>query len=269
MTKGDDGKEIPEYQASHILIRSEPSTETLAELEKKTTEFRNDAEKIGFKEAAGDYGLTVTESKPFSKGNQVPGVGQNQSLNDFAFSAKMGEISDVVSGRTDFIVCQLSRRIPAGYSPFADVKDRLEKQALRDKRVEMAHKHGEELALALSQGKTFEEVAALAGKQIQETDFINRFQFIPKIGSDPDFLGAAFNLSSSNPISRAVESRTGTYLLKYVDHQYPDTSAFTPVSDSLTTKMLQTKQNDIWSKWLNSLKQKAQIEDYRSLYYGS
>ena len=267
--KGDDGLEKPEYQASHILIKTEPSSETLAQIELKATNLRNDAEKLGFKEAAEDYGLTLTESKPFAKGNQVPGVGQNQSLNDFAFEGKIGEMSDVVPGRSAFFVCQINRRTPAGFTPYAEARERIEKQVLREKRVEMAHKRGEELITQHAKGRSFEDIAAMAGKQIQDSEYFNRFQFIPKIGSDPDFAGAAFRLSPSNPISKSVNARTGAYIMKYSDRQNPDTSAFAGMSDSLTTKMIQTKQNDTWTKWLNDIKQKAKIEDYRSFYYGS
>jgi parvulin-like peptidyl-prolyl isomerase len=267
--KDDKGVEKPEYQASHILIKMEPSPETLAKLEQKSNNFRLDAEKLGFGEAAKEYGITVTESKPFVKGNQVPGIGANQALNDFAFAGKPGEITDVISGRNGFYVCKINRRIPAGITPFADVKPRIETQVLREKRVELAHQRGDQLALEFEKGKSFDEVAGLSGKPIFETDFVNRSQFIPKIGSDPDFVGAAFKLSPSNPVSRVVKSKTGAYIIQYVDRLMADSSVFVAASDSLVNGMIESKRKDSWSKWLSSIKQKAKIEDYRNVYYGS
>jgi len=268
-TKDDKGVEKPEYQASHILIRSEPSAATLANLEQKANTFKIDAEKLGFKEAAQEYGLTVSETKPFTKGSQVPGIGQYQDLNNFAFDGKIGEISEVTSARNGYYISHINRRIPAGITPFAEVKERIDAQLLREKHAEMAHKRGGELAGELSKGKTFNDIAAMAGKPIQETDYFSRTQFVPKIGSDPDFIGASFSLSPSNIYSKAVKARTGAYLIQYADKQSADMSGFTAVSDSLVNSMADSRNKDLWNKWLNSLKQNAKIEDYRSSYYGS
>ncbi len=268
-TKDDKGVEKPEYQASHILITAQPSEATLGLVEQKANNFRIDAEKIGYKEAAQEYGLTINETKPFIKGAQVPGVGQNQELNNFAFGGKVGEVSDAVTARTGFYVCRINRRIPEGITPFADVKDQIQTQVLREKRAELAHQRGEELAAELARGKSFDDVAAMDGKPIQEADYFNRTQFVPKIGSDADFIGAAFNLSPSNPVSKVVKSRTGAYLIKYVDKLSADTLQFAAMSDSLLQSLVDSRSRDIWNKWLNALKQKAKIEDYRSSYYGS
>lgn len=266
-TKDAGGVDKPEYQASHILIKVEPSTETLTQLEQTAANFRNDADKVGFKEAAQEFGLTVTDTKPFPAGATVPTVGSNEALNKFAFSEKIGTISDPISTRGAIFVLQIAKRTPAGYTPYADAKDRIEKMILREKRVEMAHKRGEELTRQT--GKSLEELSAQTGKPIMETDFFSRSQFVPKIGNDPDFTGAAFGLSHQNPMSKAVNARTGAYVIQFVDRQNADITSFTAISDSLTQEMATNKKRDTWSKWLNSLKQNAKIEDYRSAYYGS
>jgi parvulin-like peptidyl-prolyl isomerase len=263
------GQEKPEYQASHILILTQASTQTIADLEQKMNNLKLDAEKLGLKQAAQEYGLQVTEGKPFPKGQNVPGIGQNQDLNNFAFSGKSDELSDVITGRNGIYLCQIVRKIPAGISPYSEMKDRIQNIILREKRAEMAHMRGEALANQMSLGKSFEQTASEAGKPILETGFFSRSGFVPKVGSDADFIGAAFGLSPSKPYSKSVNSRTGSYILKYVDRQAADTSQFIAHSDSLTTDLFNTKRKDIWNKWMNSLKQNAKIEDYRNLYYGS
>jgi parvulin-like peptidyl-prolyl isomerase len=269
MTKGPDGKEKPEYQASHILIKAEASNKTLADIEQKMNNLKADAETNGLKKAAEEYGLTMTESRPFPKGPSVPGVGQNQQLNDFAFKGKPGDISDVVSVRSGFFLIQIERRTPAGIAPYNDIKERLQSTILRERRVDLAHKRGEELVDQMSRGKTFQQIALETGKPILETGLFTRSQFVPKIGSDPDFIGAAFSLSPSKPYSKAVNSRTGSFILKFVEHQPMDANQFTVAADSLTNEMITSKRKDVWSRWISNLKQNAKIEDFRSTYYGS
>ncbi len=268
-TKGPDGTEKPEYQASHILIKTEASAQTLADLEQKANNLKADAETAGLSEAAKQMNLTVTEGRPFPKGQTVPTIGQDPKLNAFAFAGKPGDLSDVVNTRTAFFVCQLKKRTPAGYTPFDDAKERIKSMILREKRVDMAHKKGEQLQAEMAQGKTFDQIAAETGKPILTTDFFARTGFVPKVGSDPDFIGTAFGLSPSKPVSKAVQARTGTYFLRYIASQPADTTQFVAYADSLTTEMINTKKKDLWNKWLSSLKQNAKIEDFRSMYYGS
>ncbi len=257
-----------EYKASHILLKVETSPSTLASVEEKANNFIQDAVVYGFKESAEDFQLNVTESQPFSKGGYIPNLGSVPEISDFAYKAKIGDISDVASTGNAFIVCQLISRDPEGYAPFEDVRDRVERTLLFEKRVEEAQKQASKFRQQIADGKSFEDVAQLHGRQIEETDYFARFEFVPKVGSDPDFIGTAFSLSEDNPISRAVESRTGAYILKYVDRQPADTTLLAAQQDSLLQSTLEKERKEIWSKWVNSVKQDAEIEDYRSFYYG-
>jgi parvulin-like peptidyl-prolyl isomerase len=268
-TKDANGVEKPEYQASHILVKVEPSTETLAQLEQTANNFRNDAEKLGFKEAAQEFGLLATETKPFPAGTNVPTLGQNESVNKFAFSEKIGEITDPISSRNAIFVMQITKRTPAGYTPYDEAKTRVENAILREQRVALAHKRGEELAAQAAAGKSLEAISAETGKPILETDYFARSQFVAKVGSDPDFAGAAFGLSPQHPMSKSVNARTGAYIMQFIDRQNANLTSFAAISDSLTQEMTTNKKKDLWSKWLNALKQNAKIEDYRSTYYGS
>jgi peptidyl-prolyl cis-trans isomerase D len=268
-TKGPDGKEKPEYQASHILILTQASSQTVADLDQKMNNLKLDAEKMGLAQAASDYGLKVDTTRGFPKGTNVPPIGQNEQLNTFAFSGKPGEFSDVVPTRNALFLCQINRTTPAGYAPFNDVKDRIKNVVLREKRVELAQKRGQELADQMAHGKGFDEIAALSGKPVLETGFFSRLGPAGKAGYDQDFIGAAFGLSLSKPYSKAVTGRTGSYIIKFVDLKPANLALFTPYADSLTNDLSTTKRKDMWNRWVNSLKQTAKIEDFRSAYYGS
>jgi hypothetical protein len=178
-------------------------------------------------------------------------------------------MSDPVMARNAVFVCQIARKIPPGLTPFSDVKDRIEKTVLREKRVQMTHEECAKLSNELSRGMTLDQLAQQQNKQVIESDYFTRIGFVPKIGSDPDFVGAAFDLSPSNAISKCVDSKSGAYILQYVDHMKPDTTGYGAKADSVTQETIKTKRRDFWNRWLASLKQKAQIDDYRSLYYGS
>ncbi len=266
----DDAADEPamEYKASHILLKVFASPSTLAAIEEKANGFVQDAVVYGFEESAEDFEMDIIKTGPFSKSGFIPKLGSVPEISDFAFDAKAGDISDVILARNSLIVCQLDERIPLGYSPFEEVRDRVERTLLSQKQIEEAQKHAAGLRQNIEDGKSFEDMAASDGKQIEETDYFARYEFVPKIGSDPEFIGAAFSLSEDNPISRAVESRAGSYILKYVDRQAADTTLLAAQQDSLLQNTQDKERREIWSRWINSAKQNAEIEDYRSFYYG-
>lgn len=266
---GDSENEpIMEYRASHILLKVETSASTLATVEEKANYFIQDAVVYGFEESAEDFQLDIIETSPFAKGGLIRNLGSVPEINDFAFEAKTGDISNVFSTRNFFIVCQLKERNPGGYAPFEEVRDRIEPILLLQKQVEEARKHAANLLQEITDGRSFEDVAKSDGKQIEETDYFARFEFVIKVGSDPDFIGAAFSLTEDNQISRVAESRAGAYILKYVDRQLADTTQFAGQLDALVQSAQDDGRREIWSKWINSVKRNAKIEDYRSFYYG-
>jgi parvulin-like peptidyl-prolyl isomerase len=266
---GDVGDEpAMEYKASHILLKVFASPSTLAAIEERANGFVQDAVVYGFEESAEDFQMDIIKIEPFSKSGFIPKLGNVPAISDFAFDAKAGDISDVILARNSLIVCQLDKRIPPGYSPLEEVRDRVEQALLSQKQIEEAQKHAAGLRQDIEDGKSFEDMAASDGKQIEETDYFARYEFVPKIGSDPKFIGAAFSLSDDNPISKGVESRAGSYILKYVDRQTADTTLLAAQQDSLLQSTQDKERREIWSRWINSAKQNAEIEDYRSFYYG-
>ena len=257
-----------EYRASHILLKVEPSQATLAGVQEKANNFIQDAVVYGFQESAQAFDLPVSETKPFAENSYMPEFGSAPAISQFAFAGKVGDISEPITVKGTIVVCQLKDRMPEGYRPFEEVKDGIERAITGEREVEKAMAHATELASKMAGGESFEKTAEEDKRQIQETDYFARSGFIPKIGADPEFIGRAFSLSDSKPLSGAVKSRSGAYLLEFLGRQEPDTLEFAAQKDSLMQTTLDKERQDIWRKWVASLRSEAHIEDYRSFYYG-
>ncbi len=262
-----EGENI-EYRASHILLKVEASPRTISELEDKMNLFALQAEKLGFRAAADEFGLTVSDTKPFGRGAPIPGVGKNDQANEFAFTAKPGEFTEVEATRNALSIYVLDKRLPAGYTPFEEVKDRIYESIRREMQAEEAYKLALKYVEEIRKGKSLDNIAKTAGKTIQEPDFFARHEFVPRVGSDPEFIGAAFRLSSENPVSSPVKSINGAYILQFAGFQSADIPKFDAASDSLTNDMISQKRRDVWNKWVSGARNKAEIKDYRSFYYG-
>jgi parvulin-like peptidyl-prolyl isomerase len=258
-----------EYRASHILIKVEMSNTTLAQLQAKADNFIKDALANGFAEAAEDFGLLVTQTDPFTNGAFNPNF-PTRDLSQFAFSAEPGEISEVITTRSDFMVALLDQINPESYSPLEEVRERLTATLKREKRIDMAYDYGLTLYETIKNGGTLNDIAENSEKTVLETEYFARHDFIKNgPGSDAAFIGAALRLSPENRYSPPVRSTSGAYIIEFIDFQPADTLQFTAKADSLTQDLRNTKRQEAWSKWVNTLMQEAQIEDYRSFYYGS
>ena len=262
------GEKKPEYKASHILFKVQTSPQTLANLETRLNEFIVAANDNGFTDAAAEFGFDVVETEKFNEGGQIPNLGQVQEISQFAFNAKSKEISKIITTRNSLVVCGLPEMVPASIPPFDDVKDRVTESYLLAKRIDAAYERTKELAADIEKGKTLNEIALIAGKQIQETDYFARHKFVARVGSDPAFIGAAFALSAENKNSKPIRARSGAYLIEFIDKQKADMSFYDTKADSLLQSEITTKRRNTWPQFVSSLKNKAEIVDYRSFYYG-
>ncbi|UCE65490.1 MAG: peptidylprolyl isomerase [Candidatus Zixiibacteriota bacterium] len=258
-----------EYQASHILVKVEISGTTLAQLQTKAENFIKNAREIGFEESAGDFGVAISQTEPFSEGGFIPGLGPVQELSDFAFYSDPGDISEVVSNRNAFIVAKLDRIVPESYTPLEEIRERIIQTLEREKRDNLAYESAVTLADEIESGKTLDDIAGATGRVVMEPDYFARHEFVQNVGSDAAYIGAAFRLSPENRYSGPVKSTGGAYILELVDFQPADTTQFLAHADSLTQELRVSKRQEAWSRWVNNLMKESEIEDYRSYYYGS
>ena len=268
--KDKDGKLEEQIQASHILLKTEASEKTRAEIRQKADAFREQAVQAGnFDSAADQNNLKVQTTNPFSAGAPIPGFGPNKELSDFAFAAKPDAISEVIDNNNTFIVATPGLKKPAGYLDFDEVKQRISAQIQRELVSDLTFAKGDSLyKLMADKHLTFEAMAKQAGLTVKETKLFARHDFVENIGSDPDFIGAAFNLTQKNPLSMPIKARTGCYLMELVERQEPDEAKYEAMADSLYQDALNKKRNETWSKWYREIYNKAEIKDYREEVFG-
>ena len=89
---------------------------------------------------------------------------------------------------------------------------------------------------------------------------------IPNVGNEPAVIGAA-KAGEIGTILPPVEGQRGSYLIKILSRTAIDTSAFNAQKSTLAAQLLQEKKQRVLSQWLEKLKETADIEDNRELFY--
>lgn len=269
--KNRAGENEEQLQASHILLKTEITETTIAKLKEKAGKFREQAFADGFDAAADNNSYEIEKTRPFPKGSvSIPGIGADMALADWTFNSEPDAISDIIDTRKAFLVCVPGEISPAGFLPFDEVKEKVRKNVRRDILNDKTYAKSDSLyQLTKTDNLNLANIAKNSGYNLKKTDFFARHEFVENVGSDPDFIGAAFNLSASNIISKPVKARTGCYLLEFVDIKAVSKDKYDAIADSLFTNSFNKKRQEIWNEWYRQIYSKAEIKDYREDVFGS
>jgi peptidyl-prolyl cis-trans isomerase D len=261
----EKGREI---KASHILLKTEISQETLDQLKLEAEEFADRAKKSDLDKAAQEQNLSVSQTGWFSKGGYIRGLGTNSEVDEFAFKNKIGNISPVIEIDQAFCVFQIKGRRPAGISPLEDVAGVIKQELLKTRADSLAYDEAQKIFAQIKAGKSLQKAAEDNNAVYAETEELSRNSLIPNLGSVPEFIGASFSLSPQNRLSPPIKTDQGTFIIELVSKTPINDSLFASAKDSLGSAVLQNKQSQVYQDWFAQLRKSAKIQDYRNREQG-
>jgi hypothetical protein len=90
--------------------------------------------------------------------------------------------------------------------------------------------------------------------------------FIPNIGKDDLFSNKVFS-TPAGKYSDVFKGSTAAFRVFVITKSEFNQANYESQKMSIKDRMLIQQQNDIWSSWLQGLEKKAEIKDYRNLYF--
>jgi peptidyl-prolyl cis-trans isomerase D len=259
--EGEKGREI---KASHILLKTEISQETLDQLKLEADEFADRAKKSDLDKAAQEQNLSVSQTGWFPKGGYIRSLGTNPEVDEFAFKNKIGTISPAIETDKGFCIFQIKGRRPAGISPLEDAAGVIKQELLKTRADSLAYDEAQKIFAQIKAGKSLQKAAEDNNAVYAETEELSRNSLIPNLGSVPEFIGASFSLNQQNRLSPPIKTDQGTFIIELVSKTPINDSLFTSAKDSLSSVVLQNKQSQIYQDWFAQLRKSAKIQDYRS-----
>lgn len=261
------GRDNRELKLAHISIKIEASSQTKNELYDRARDFAYNARETDFAHEAKQMAFEVKEAQILEKTAVIPGVGVNPAALRWAFDESVGAVSDPYSisgGSVVFHVAEIKR---AGVRPFDEVKESVRPLALRQKKIDKVKAMAAEVRQKLAAGDSLTKVTALnPAIAVQEIPSFTLGGSIPGIGRDPAFLGTVAALEEGQ-ISPAVQSTRGAFLVQLLSVSAFDSAGYKAQREVLKTRLLQEKRNRFLSDWLTMLKERADIDDRRDLFF--
>ncbi len=220
------------------------------------------AREDGFEAEANRRNLTfqeafATEGNPF-----ISGLGQSRVVMNYLMRSKANDVSDAIDMDSQFIVVEVTEVIPAGTRPMDDIRAQLETLVRNEKRKEMMLARVKEQ----TSGQTsLDAIASSTSRNVQVANDVRLSAFtLPGAGREPMIVGAVFSLAQGT-MSAPIAGESAIYLVEVVDRNMADPSAMSADErTAIRSRIEQTRNATFQQSWIEELKNKAKIEDFRT-----
>ena len=267
--KREKGEE--QIRARHILLKSAIGQQTIQTLLQQAKSLLETAKEEGLDTAVRivtNDSLDVQETAFFPRRDDgyIPQLGYLAGAASLAFDKDVGTFSEVLENDTGFFILHVAERKPAGIQSLDEATERIRSILSNDRRKEKARQQGQAMKVQLS-GKTFDDLPSKDREGVKTPDPFARQGFIPGVGQDFAFIGAAFRLTMPGQLSDLVEGDRGFYLIQLVEQQPIEETLFESEKESLYQQLIAQKQNQLYTDWLTHLKDNADIEDRMNSFF--
>ena len=210
---------------------------------------------------AAENKVPAKETEYFSQKDAIPEIGNNEKLRQTLFSMEREEPSEVVEAGGKFYVFQVKDKKPSVIPAFDEVKDKLREDTINFLANQMAKSGAEEYLKKLKEGKDWPVLAKESGLEIKTTEFLNRQDTIPQIGSSPELQEAAFGLSQKKRYADNVfQNDKGVFVIRWEGEQDIDRNKFEEEKKLYRDMLVRLKNQSLFKEWIEHLKSRAKIE---------
>ncbi|MBC8278571.1 MAG: SurA N-terminal domain-containing protein [FCB group bacterium] len=251
-----------------LQIKFLPSADTKDMIANKAAAYVDEIKENDFTRTAEAYGVVPDTSGYFMRdGSFVPGLGKVVSQAEWAFENPAGSTSEVYPLRNGWLVFKITGMAEERFSELEEVRDDIFEKIYIEKQAEAAWQACSEFTGSLADRKSWADEAELRGYEVQTTEHEFRYgDFIKNVGRDAAFSASLFR-SQPGELYGPIKGENGSFLIELLEVTPFDSVEFERGKAEHLPTLLQNKQELAFKKWYEQLKEEADIEDYRYMYY--
>lgn len=200
--------------------------------------------------------VSSNDTQWFAKGEMMPGLGANQALATWAFSAKQGDISDVIGTQRGPAIAYLGGIRAAGVSPLEDIRERVTNDAKLAKARDLARQH---LAAAIAGAPNVDAVAAKIGLTAADTT-VNRQGYISGIPGDTSALVDAAMTTPPGVVKGPIVAGDGAVVFQVVEQKKISPDELAKTIPAFMDNMRQRDARNLRTSLLQRLRKDSQID---------
>ncbi|MEI8356701.1 MAG: SurA N-terminal domain-containing protein [Deltaproteobacteria bacterium] len=204
--------------------------------------------------AAAALGLKVEKSSLFTMKQPPAAIASESELIQKSFILKPGNLGGPVETRKGVYLFTVNEKKPAAVPPLGQVRGEVQKLAAAEMALQIAHKNVQKALDEMKKGKP--------ALKLQETGYFTYAEagLIPKIGTAPQIMEAAFNLTAGSPTPKLpLKVNDRWYAIQLKERAQADSANFQKMKEELKQGMLPQKQQEVMETWLKNLRSKTKI----------
>jgi parvulin-like peptidyl-prolyl isomerase len=261
------GRTNQEVELIDLVIRIKASGRSIDAAYQKAEDFAYLAGDEGFEKAAQNSGYQIREIPEFSEGGTIPQIGFNDAVMKFAFSSSLDEISNPISISGGVGVFKLVSIREEGVRPLEEVRNTVRSMVVRSLKMErLVDRVNAFYSSLASSGKLVVAAQSEAGVSARATGPFKATDAVQGVGRDLAFIGMAQSMEVGQT-SRPFEGVRGYYILQLTSKSPFDSTLYASQRADLREHILQEKRNRFSQDWVATLREQADIEDYRDRFF--
>ena len=262
------GKNNHQVKARHILLKVELGQKTRSELRRKATLFSYDAQDYGLPSAIDTHSVNIQQAENLKENDFfISQVGPFRSAVRWVFNSKIDDISDPLETESYYAVFKLDSITPAGVEDFDNVKDKIYRDLISENEFDATNLYAEEIKTEILNGSSF--------KSIKKDN--NRLELVPSdkkslnssfisLGRSEQLVGALMN-SKKGDIVGPIKTARGHGIVKVIEIEKFDSTNWVSTKTNIRTDLANKKEREVYSDWMQSLKDEAEIIDNRKFHF--
>lgn len=262
-TRGDGGKK--EVRARHILVKVEPSEDTLISLEEKAVQLAATAANSTLEEAAEQKGVSLSTTPAFSESSSViPGIGLAQEITEILPGLQEGKASDVIEADKAFYVVQVDERAPERTRDVSEVEERARAAAKAEKALAVAKTRAEEIVAAVNESGT--ALADIDGiPEPQQTEPFTRRGYAPELPYIDGLTNILFELAAGEAAGPFV-SGDSVYVAVSKRKIEADPEGYETERESIRDRILSQRKRQVFDDYFENLRERAGVKINNELF---
>jgi peptidyl-prolyl cis-trans isomerase D len=199
--------------------------------------------------------VSSNDTQWFAKSDAIPGLGNNPALATWAFSAKQGDVGEILGTQRGPAIPYLFGIRPAGISDLSEIRARVEADARATKARELAR---QKLAAALP-AASIDDVAKKTGLTAQETT-VTRQGYISGFSGDTSALVDAAMSSKVGEVKGPLVMNEGAVVLQVLEQKKVDPKSVDENRAAYTEMLRQQEARSLRTVLLQRLRKGSKID---------
>ena len=249
-----------------LLVRSIDPVNTYNYYQTEAEAFALDVESYGFEKAYENVDAQLdTLRGGFTKEFPYFGnLGYFPALAKWVYRSEFGDMSPVYENETAIVVAELIGISEASFMPFEDVKSAVQRSVIAELKLEKSTELVKEAYDAFMRGDVVLLDVSNNNLFLEYKSFSSSIDELPyPFGSSPAFADVIRNMRVNSVSVPFPSGQYGSVFVQLTARTAIDEELYAQKHDELQKSLLAEKQKLAYETWINNLKSKADIEDFR------